>query len=153
MPLILNALSWAWSHPIDVAAWVLLAWAVAVVVGSAVLWVLLLRSEQRRERERLNRIMAACGDPWRPTSAPPCAPGPKHERPPRLRHLRQDSAEDTMRLFWYWLTHNASSAHHRVLARYLRRRGWVVFYLEDRARSCEAGCWLKLYEDGERRTR
>lgn len=78
MDLILSAVSWGWSHPLDVVAWVLLAWAVAVVVGSAVLWVLLLRSEQRRERERLKGIMAACGDPWRPSGAPPCAPGPKH---------------------------------------------------------------------------
>ena len=55
--------------------------------------------------------------------------------------------------FWHWLTHNASSAHHRFMARYLRRRGWVCFYLEPQARQCShgpSGCWLELYEAGER---
>lgn len=66
---VLSCITWAWAHPLDVVAWVLLLWALAVVIGSAVLWVLLLRSEQRRERDRLNRIMAACGDP-----------GPKHRK-------------------------------------------------------------------------
>lgn len=59
-----------------------------------------------------------------------------------------------MKHFWFWLTHNASSAHHRALARYLKRRGWVVFYLEPRARECVKGhphgCWLALYESGEK---
>jgi len=40
------------------------------------------------------------------------------------------------------------------MARYLRRRGWVCFYLEPAARTCvpgPTGCWLSLYDDGERR--
>lgn len=55
--------------------------------------------------------------------------------------------------FWHWLTHNASSAPNRVMARYLRRRGWVVFYLEEQCRQCSdgpSGCWLHLYVQGER---
>jgi hypothetical protein len=36
------------------------------------------------------------------------------------------------------------------MALYLRRRGWVVFYLEKEARFCNAGCcWLGLYESEE----
>ena len=31
---------------------------------------------------------------------------------------------------------NARSFHHRVMARFLRNRGWVVFYLEEEARVC-----------------
>ena len=54
MPLILDTLLWGWSHPLDVVAWVLLLWALAVVVGSAALWGLLLRSERAKERERLS---------------------------------------------------------------------------------------------------
>jgi len=36
------------------------------------------------------------------------------------------------------------------MAYYLRRRGWVVFYLEDKHRHCRDGmCWLKLYQSEE----
>ena len=45
-----------------------------------------------------------------------------------------------------WLR-NARSFHHRIMARFLKKRGWVVFYLEDPARFCKGGsCWLKTYE-------
>ena len=56
-----------------------------------------------------------------------------------------------LRRFWFWLTHNASSAPARMLARYLRRRGWVVFYLDEQARECRAECWMRLYQAGERK--
>ena len=37
--------------------------------------------------------------------------------------------------------------HQRWMCYYLRKRGWVVFYLEERARTCNEGtCWMKLYE-------
>ncbi len=40
----------------------------------------------------------------------------------------------------------------RMLTRYLRRRGWVVFWLDIGARTCQAdGCWLNLYEQSEGR--
>jgi hypothetical protein len=33
------------------------------------------------------------------------------------------------------------------MVRFLRRRGWVVFYLEKDQRVCKGKfCWLKLYE-------
>jgi hypothetical protein len=33
------------------------------------------------------------------------------------------------------------------MMRFLRKRGWVVFYLDEPARKCFSGhCWLKLYE-------
>lgn len=41
----------------------------------------------------------------------------------------------------------------RLLMRYLRRRGWVVFWLDEPARRCSAQrecpgvCWMALYED------
>ena len=39
------------------------------------------------------------------------------------------------------------SLHERLLARFLRRRGWVVFYLEEQSRVCNGDtCWLKLYQ-------
>jgi len=38
----------------------------------------------------------------------------------------------------------------RQMAFYLRRHGWVVFYLEERHRHCRDGmCWLKLYQSEE----
>ena len=53
----------------------------------------------------------------------------------------------------------------RWMAYYLRRRGWVCFYLDERARFCPSnahkldwqgryishGCWLALYQDEETR--
>jgi len=42
---------------------------------------------------------------------------------------------------------NLKSIHHRIMMRYLRKRGWVVFYLEPESRICKDGfCWLKLYK-------
>jgi len=35
--------------------------------------------------------------------------------------------------------------------RYLRNRGWIVFWLDDYARECRGdGCWLKIYMDEEK---
>lgn len=34
-----------------------------------------------------------------------------------------------------------------VFARYLQRRGWVVFYLDEDIRTCKDLCWLQLYEE------
>ncbi len=43
---------------------------------------------------------------------------------------------------------NLKTAHHRIMMRYLRKRGWVVFYLEPESRKCDSSyCWLKLYEN------
>jgi len=48
-----------------------------------------------------------------------------------------------------WL-YNALRIHHRLMARYLRRRGWVVFYLEQEHRECRGGeCWLEMYQGTE----
>ena len=56
-----------------------------------------------------------------------------------------------MKAFWHWLTHNAGSAHHRWMMRYLERRGWVVFYLDDASRQCGNNiCWIELYESQRR---
>ncbi len=55
--------------------------------------------------------------------------------------------------FVFWLTHNASSSHHRLMARYLKRQGWVCFYLEEEHRSCHhVGCYLEIYQHGEKGT-
>jgi hypothetical protein len=52
--------------------------------------------------------------------------------------------------FYTWLK-DAPSFHHRLMARYLQRRGWVVFYLEPQARKCGDVCWLRLYESEQNR--
>ncbi len=45
-----------------------------------------------------------------------------------------------------WLK-NSLHFHHRIMANFLRKRGWVAFYLEKEARSCKGEtCWLSLYE-------
>ena len=45
-----------------------------------------------------------------------------------------------------WLR-NAKSFHHRMMANFLRKRGWVVFYLEEEHRKCSKDvCWLELYK-------
>ena len=42
---------------------------------------------------------------------------------------------------------NATTVHHRMMMRFLRKRGWVVFYLDEQARACQDDfCWLKLYK-------
>jgi hypothetical protein len=59
-----------------------------------------------------------------------------------------------LKRFWFWLTHNASSAPDRVLANILRRRGWVVFWLDEEHRCCNAEarvCWMQLYEEERKR--
>ena len=44
-----------------------------------------------------------------------------------------------------WLR-NALTFHHRMFARFLRKRDWVVFYLPEESRECKKDmCWLKLY--------
>lgn len=40
---------------------------------------------------------------------------------------------------------NLKTIHHRLMMRFLRKRGWVVFYLEEEFRQCKDVCWLKLY--------
>jgi len=42
---------------------------------------------------------------------------------------------------------NAKTVHHRIMMNYLRKRGWVVFYLPKKNRVCRDMCWLKLYEN------
>ncbi len=38
-----------------------------------------------------------------------------------------------------------------LMMRFLRRRGWVVFYLDEQARVCNSGtCWLRLYQEQEK---
>lgn len=47
--------------------------------------------------------------------------------------------------------HNLKSIHHRIMMRYLQKRGWVVFYLEAKYRTCSDDfCWLKLYEEQQK---
>ena len=45
----------------------------------------------------------------------------------------------------YYKLENLKSFHHRIMMRFLRKRGWIVFYLEPEARTCGDMCWLKLY--------
>lgn len=50
------------------------------------------------------------------------------------------------------LLRNGCHIHERILARYLRKHGWVVFYLDEQNRECNNGtCWLKLYQSEEKR--
>lgn len=39
---------------------------------------------------------------------------------------------------------NAFTFHHRLMSRFLRTRGWVVFYLPEESRECKDMCWMKL---------
>ena len=49
-----------------------------------------------------------------------------------------------------WLR-NFLHVHERIMMCFLRERGWVVFYLEEKARECKDVCWLKLYQEEEAR--
>ena len=71
-------------------------------------------------------------------------------RVPRLEHLFKAKGEKMGKLT-VWMK-NLPSFHHRIMARYLRKRNWVVFYLEPKDRVCiKDHCWLKLYESEELR--
>ncbi len=51
---------------------------------------------------------------------------------------------------------NAQHIHERWMSRFLQRRGWVVFYLDEQAQFCPAlkpeqtpsDCWLALWKSG-----
>ena len=42
----------------------------------------------------------------------------------------------------------------QLLMRYLRKRGWVVFYLDEVSRNCCNGsvCWMELYNSEMKRS-
>ena len=43
---------------------------------------------------------------------------------------------------------NILTLHQRIMARFLKKRNWVVFYLEPEHRECVEGqCWMKLSEN------
>ncbi len=45
-----------------------------------------------------------------------------------------------------WL-YNFIHIHERLMCYFLRKRNWVVFYLEPQYRICKEGsCWLRLSE-------
>lgn len=45
-----------------------------------------------------------------------------------------------------WLR-NATHFHERMMMRFLRKRGWIVFYLDEQSRVCRGNtCWIKLYQ-------
>lgn len=46
---------------------------------------------------------------------------------------------------------NIITTHYRWMASYLRRHGWVVFYLQEECRQCRTACWLELYQEEEAR--
>jgi len=47
---------------------------------------------------------------------------------------------------------NLRTTPNRWMAAWLRRRGWVCFYLDEQARSCRGEwCWLALYQAEEER--
>jgi len=48
---------------------------------------------------------------------------------------------------------NVKTFHQKLMMNYLKKRGWVVFYLEPEARHCKNMCWLKLWEQEELRDR
>lgn len=55
---------------------------------------------------------------------------------------------------WLLLTiRNGRHFHERIIARFLEKRGWCVFYLEEYARHCskQGTCWLELYEQGRKK--
>ena len=57
--------------------------------------------------------------------------------------------ERLSRLRWF-VPRNMRTVHHRLMARYLRRRGWTVFYLDAEV-ECRQLCWLRLYREEEKR--
>ena len=60
--------------------------------------------------------------------------------------IQKNTRKEKLHVFFQ----NAKSFHHRLMANFLRKRGWVVFYLEEKARTCNGECWLKIYQESKR---
>jgi len=57
--------------------------------------------------------------------------------------VETQSIAGSLRVLWQNLLNRPWLA----IAKALRRRGWVAFYLEPEHRTCSEGfCWLKLYK-------
>ena len=57
---------------------------------------------------------------------------------------------EEMNIIW----NNVFTTHHRIMANFLKKRGWVCFYLDEESRHCydgKDGCWLKLYQESEKK--
>lgn len=69
-----------------------------------------------------------------------------------LKQINAPKLKHPLSTYLFVKMQNLRSFHHRILARYLERRGWCVFYLEERARHCpsQGTCWLELYESGRK---
>ena len=55
--------------------------------------------------------------------------------------------------FWVWWN-NFKNFPSRMMANYLKKHGWVVFYLDEQSRHCSGPgqvCWLEIYNAEERR--
>jgi len=50
---------------------------------------------------------------------------------------------------WWW--NNFVTTPQRWAAYWLRRRGWVCFYLDPENRSCRVLCWMEEYQRGAKR--
>jgi hypothetical protein len=52
------------------------------------------------------------------------------------------------------ISENLKTLPQRLMAKFLKKRGWVCFYLKEEQRDCNSKiqpdfCWLKCYVDGE----
>lgn len=66
---------------------------------------------------------------------------------------KEDRGANTLDRILVWLR-NFRHIHHRLMADFIRNRGWVAFYLDEELRTCESdSCWLNLYQAGEVRER
>ncbi len=52
---------------------------------------------------------------------------------------------------WNW--QNIKTSGNRVMAYWLRRQGWVCFYLDEQSRTCTGLCWLEQYQASEKLNR
>lgn len=65
-----------------------------------------------------------------------------------LKHIDAPQQKQPLASYLFTKMQNMRHAHERLAARWLEKRGWCVFYLEECARCCsnQGTCWLGLYE-------
>lgn len=72
--------------------------------------------------------------------------GPHWKAPVVDEEGNQSSMNERIKVFF----RNLPSTPQRWMAKYLRKRGWVCFYLEKQYRKCDPQCcWLELSENSD----
>ena len=66
-----------------------------------------------------------------------------------LQIKKRQKSYVTLSAIYTWFR-NLPGLPNRLMAYWLRSRGWVVFYLDEQSRHCSGVCWLEEYKRSEK---